>query len=99
MERGGYIYFMTNSTNTTLYVGVTSQLYIRIRQHKESFYPESFTSKYKCFKFVYYEGFPNIVEAIAREKSIKDWKREWKNELIQSKNPKWEDITELIIDL
>jgi len=99
MERGGYVYFMANKSSSVLYVGVTSQLYNRVRQHKESFYTESFTSKYKCFKLVYYEFHDHIGEAIEREKNIKNWKREWKNELIDLKNPSWNDLSNEIEDM
>jgi len=71
MERGGCVYMMTNTFNTTFYVGVTSELEIRIWQHKNNDYPESFTSKYKCYKLGYFMFFPTIEDAIAEEKRIK----------------------------
>jgi len=71
MERGGCIYFMSNTYNNVLYVGVTSNLYVRIREHKNKTFPYSFTAKYNCNKLVYYECFTSIEEAIAREKNIK----------------------------
>jgi putative endonuclease len=55
-------------------------------------YSDSFTSKYHCDKLVYFEEFESIQSAIPREKQLKNWKREWKNELVNSKNPKWEDL-------
>lgn len=55
-------------------------------------YSDSFTSKYNCNKLVYFEEFESIQSAIAREKQLKNWKREWKNELVSSKNPGWEDL-------
>ena len=83
---------MTNATNTTLYVGVTSNLYNRVVEHKEVKYPNSFTSRYKLYKLVYFEAFHSIEEAIAREKQIKGGSRADKLELIQSLNPEWKDL-------
>jgi putative endonuclease len=82
MEKGGCIYFMANNYNTVLYLGITSDLQTRIYQHKNKEFPHSFTAKYNCNKLVYYETYTSIEEAIAREKNLKSWKREWKNELI-----------------
>jgi putative endonuclease len=92
MERGGSIYIMTNQLKTTLYIGVTSDLRSRIIQHKTNYYPDSFTSKYHLYSCVYYENHSTIVEAIAREKQIKTWRREKKDQFIQAENPKWEDL-------
>ncbi|MFI3240620.1 MAG: GIY-YIG nuclease family protein [Bacteroidales bacterium] len=85
------VYIMTNFTNTVLYIGVTNNLYRRIYEHKSLSY-EGFTKLYKCTKIVYYEDFGDINQAIAREKQLKNWKRKWKEELIDSFNPKWEDL-------
>jgi putative endonuclease len=98
MTRGGYIYILTNYTNNVLYIGVTSELYNRIMEHKEKKYPTSFTSKYNCNKLVFYEYFTSIEEAIHREKQLKKWKRNWKITLIENFNPFWEDLTIKIID-
>lgn len=94
MERGGAIYFMSNKTNTTIYTGVTSNLLGRVFEHKIKKYPQSFTAKYNCIKLVYFEGFNSIEEAIAREKQIKAGSRKKKNQLVESINPKWEDLFE-----
>jgi putative endonuclease len=82
---------MTNTYNTVLYIGVTNDLYRRIVEHK-SHEIKGFTQKYNCDKLVYFEEFDNIEEAIAREKQLKNWKREWKNELIKKLNPDWDDL-------
>lgn len=82
---------MTNKMNTVLYVGVTNDLIKRIYQHKNHL-ASGFTSKYKIEKLVYYEIFEDINEAIKREKQIKNWHREWKMNLIKSKNPEFEDL-------
>ena len=96
MDRGGCIYFMSNAYNNVLYVGVTSNLYVRIRQHKNKEFPNSFTAKFNCDKLVCYEPYSTIEEAIAREKNIKNWKREWKDELINKTNPDWLDLFDTI---
>lgn len=93
MERGGCIYFMTNTDNTVLYLGVTSDLQARVYQHKNKEFPHSFTAKYNCNKLVYFEDFTRIEEAIAREKNLKNWRREWKNELINKMNQEWKDLS------
>ncbi len=92
MERGGCVYILTNYTHTVLYIGVTSELYFRIVEHKEKEHPNSFTAKYKCNKLVYYEQFDSIEEAIAKEKQLKNWKRAWKINLINENNPCWNDL-------
>lgn len=85
---------MTNSNNTTLYVGVTSNIYVRVKEHKLSDHPRSFTARYKLFKLVYYEGFALVTEAIAREKFLKGKSRQYKLDLINRFNPEWADLTD-----
>jgi len=92
MERGGYVYIITNKNHTTLYTGVTSELRNRIYQHKTKAFPHSFTSKYNCDKLVYFIGFPSIEEAIAEEKRIKGGSRQDKIDLINKMNPGWKDL-------
>ena len=91
METTGYIYILTNASNKVLYIGVTSDLARRIAEHAEG-RGSVFTQKYNCHKLVYFEVFPDIARAIAREKQIKNWKREWKNQLVESINPDWLDL-------
>ena len=86
-----YVYIMTNRSRK-LYTGVTSNLAARVNQHKEG-KGSKFTSKYKLNQLAYYEVFPNIHEAIAREKQIKGWLRKKKIELIESTNPMWKDLS------
>ena len=93
MERGGCVYFMSNEHSTVLYTGITSDLKVRIYQHKNKEFPHSFTARYNCNKLVYFEVYTNIEEAIAREKNLKNWKREWKNDLINKINPEWKDLS------
>ena len=94
MRKGGWVYIMCSINNTTLYVGVTSTLGARVAQHKEKLYSDSFTSKYNCKKIVWYKWFDNITEAIAEEKRIKGGSRKKKEILIDSMNPKWNDLYE-----
>ena len=94
MERGGAVYFVTSKSNSVLYVGVTSDLFVRIQQHRERFFKGSFSDRYNTEKLVYYELFGTIEEAIAREKEIKKWRREKKDALINSMNPEWRDLWE-----
>jgi putative endonuclease len=88
----GYIYIVTNYTNTTLYVGVTSDLHQRIKQHKNKTYPNSFTAKYNLNKLVYFEQFQMIGDAIGREKQLKAGSRLAKTLLIENLNPEWKDL-------
>ena len=98
MERGGCVYIMTNKLCTVLYIGVTSNLVARIQEHREHLYPNSFTAKYNCELLVYYEYFGGIVEAINREKEIKKWRREKKENLINAINPHWKNLWDEIKD-
>jgi len=75
VTKGGSIYILTNKLKTTLYIGVTADLQLRIRQHKDHFYKGSFSDQYNLEYCVYYENFFSIQEAIAREKQIKKWSR------------------------
>ena len=98
MERGGYVYIMTNKNNNVLYTGVSSELRNRVYKHKTNYYPNSFTARYNLHKLVYYEGFPLITEAIAREKQIKGGSRQRKIDLINKMNPQWKDLYDQIPD-
>lgn len=91
MAKTGYIYLMTNKSNSVLYVGVTSNLVSRVIQHRNKTIP-GFTDKYNLTRLVYYESCNDMYSAIAREKQIKSWSRKRKNELIESVNPNWNDI-------
>lgn len=95
----GFIYILTNYTNTTLYIGVTSNLPQRIVEHKEKKYQNSFSARYNLNKLVYYEQFQMIGDAIAREKQLKGGSRAKKVDLINNLNPKWEDLFSSIENL
>ena len=86
MKDNSYIYFLSNYYNNALYVGVTNDIVRRIAEHKAKI-NKGFTYKYNCDKLVYYEIYTLMTDAIAREKQLKNWKREWKNKLINDFNP------------
>jgi putative endonuclease len=90
--KGSFIYLMANQPYGTIYLGVTADLIKRVYEHKNHAIPNSFTSKYKVTNLVYFEKFDDIQSAIAREKQIKNWKRDWKITLIEKDNPHWEDL-------
>ena len=86
-----YVYILTNRKNGTLYIGMTNSLERRIFEHKHKLI-EGFTLKYSLDKLVYFEQYQNVSDAILREKRMKKWKREWKINLIEEKNPYWHDL-------
>src|SRR5206468_7982469 len=88
-----YVYMMTNRSRVVLYTGVTNSLERRLWFHR-NVSPRSFTKKYRVDRLVYYETFRNPRDAISREKEIKGWRREKKNDLVRRLNPKWEDLGE-----
>ena len=93
MEKHFFVYILANVTNTTIYTGVTSNLPARIYEHKNNMDPKSFTAKYRIHKLVYYEDAGREpIAAFEREKQIKSWSRAKKNNLVNSMNPRWEDL-------
>ena len=88
-----WVYILTNSRHTVLYVGVTNNLATRLWEHRTKQNPTCFTARYNIHKLIYYEGLDSIVEAIAREKFIKGKSRKWKEALVQKMNPDWNDLT------
>ena len=91
MQKGNYyVYITTNPGKTVLYTGVTNDLSRRLLEHyKNRGSKRNFAGKYYCYKLLYYEYFTNISQAIIREKEIKDMSRTKKEEVINSKNPRW----------
>ncbi len=89
-----FVYIMTNHSRT-LYIGVTNNLFERVRQHKEKKI-EGFTKRYNINKLVYYEQTNDIVSAINREKQLKKWRREKKIKLIEKDNPGWVDLSDTL---
>ena len=93
-----YVYITTNTTKSTLYTGVTNNLHRRVKEHYiNRGNKETFVGKYYCFNLLYYERFNNIEDAIIREKQIKRWRREKKNDLINKFNPDWRFLNKELI--
>ena len=86
-----YVYILASKKNGTLYIGITSDLVKRIYEHKNNLI-SSFTQKYNVHRLVYYEEFTDVLEAIAMEKRIKKWNRQWKIGLIEKVNGDWRDL-------
>ena len=86
------VYIMTNYSETSLYIGVTSNLQKRVWEHKNKI-TEGFTKKYNIDKLVYYEITDSIEFAINREKQLKRWHRQWKINLIKQMNPDFKDLS------
>ena len=88
--KNGYVYILS-SQSRRIYIGVTSDLEGRVWEHKEGKI-EGFTKAYKINQLVYYEDYPDMLSAIAREKQLKGWSRAKKIALIEKMNPKWEEL-------
>lgn len=86
-----YVYILTNKPKGILYIGVTNDIARRIHEHKEKLI-EGFSKKYKLNKLVYAEEYQTPQDAIAREKQLKNWHRDWKINLIESINPQWNEL-------
>jgi len=91
-----FVYILSNKTKV-LYIGMTNILPRRIYEHKLGLV-EGFTKKYRINRLVYYESQPNLKSAIKREKQLKNWHRQWKINLIESKNKGWKDLYSEIED-
>ena len=96
MKDSSYICILTNNHNTTLYIGVTSNLIQRVFTHKEKL-NDGFSKQYNLAKLVYYEACPDIEQAILREKKLKGGSRQKKIDLIDEFNPGWQDLYDTII--
>ena len=92
-----YVYILANTTNVAIYVGVTKDLVRRIYEHKHHLDPDSFPARHNIQKLVYYEYTSDVKAAIEREKQIKGWNRKRKNKLVETMNPKWEDLYDRIL--
>lgn len=86
-------YIMASGRNGTLYVGSTSNLYERVRQHKGGAF-EGFSKTYGCTALVWYEPHELMTAAIQRERRLKHWLRDWKLKLIEEDNPDWRDLSD-----
>ena len=92
MNKTYYVYLLTNWNNKVLYIGVTNNLQRRLYEHQHKLIKGS-TEKYNLNKLVYFEQTNDIHTAITREKEIKKWRREKKNNLVESKNKTWQDLS------
>jgi putative endonuclease len=90
-----YVYLMASHKHGTLYIGVTSNLLGRVYQHKTNAVP-GFTRRYHVHLLVWFECYDDPLTAIAREKEIKKWRRDWKINLIERTNPEWVDLYETL---
>jgi putative endonuclease len=96
MRQPGYFYILTNTHNTVLYCGATIDLYKRVLEHKNKLYSNSFTLRYNIDKLVYFEPFSISRDAFERERQVKAGSRKKKLDLINSMNPEWKDLFELL---
>lgn len=87
-----YIYILTNKNNSVFYIGITNNLIRRIYEHRH-FLVLGFTNRYQLNKIVYFEEYTNALEAIRREKQLKNWHRQWKINLIKKSNPEFKDLS------
>lgn len=87
------VYILSNFARTVFYTGVTNMAEKRIQEHRSN-EGSVFAAKYKCYFLVYFEDYNDINNAIAREKQLKNWKREWKLKLIREHNPDLKDLAE-----
>ena len=90
-----FVYILAGKRNGTLYTGSTDDLSKRIWQHKNKIFP-GFTAKHSVDRLVWYEAHDTRESALTRERQIKEWKRAWKIELIESMNPEWDDLYETL---
>src|SRR5688500_4461403 len=98
MLPSAYVYILTNAHHTTLYVGMTNNLPVRLHEHRSKQNPKSFTAKYNLHKLVYYKTFDSIIDAIETEHYIKGKNRKWKENLINELNPGWRDLTHEVME-
>ena len=88
----GYVYLLSNRKNGTIYLGITTDLYGRLQQHKSHYNPNSFSAKYNTHRLVWFERHDLVTDAITQEKTMKGWPRQWKINLIERDNPNWDEI-------
>jgi putative endonuclease len=91
IEKRPCVYILASQRNGTLYIGATSDLARRVFEHKEGAL-EGFTKDYGVHNLVFYEFHETMNDALAREKRMKKWRRQWKLELIEQDNPQWRDL-------
>ncbi len=87
-----YMVYILGSISGALYIGITSNLAFRVRQHKNHTF-KGFTAKYDVNRLLYFESYGEVTHAIQREKELKGWKRSKKIALIEAENPQWRDLS------
>jgi putative endonuclease len=92
MSQTFYVYILASRYRGTIYVGVSNDIARRVGEHKSGAV-KAFTQRYKVNRLVYFEAYGSILEARARERALKRWRREWKFDLIEKLNPDWYDLT------
>ena len=93
MSERFFVYILASRYRGTMYVGVTNDLGRRLEEHKSGAL-SGFSKRYKTDRLVYVEDYTSILEARARERVLKRWRREWKFKLIEAENPSWRDLSE-----
>ena len=96
LQRDYYVYMLASRKHGTLYIGVTRDLVRRVYQHKSKIV-RGFTARYDVARLVWFEIYDDPLTAIAREKELKKWRREWKIRLIEEQNPDWDDLYATIV--
>ena len=96
MNKQPAVYILASKRNGTLYIGATSDVVKRIWEHKNNLV-KGFTARYSVHQLVWYEIHESMESAIQREKRLKEWKRDWKMELIEKTNPDWQDLYYTIV--
>jgi putative endonuclease len=99
MLPAAYVYILTNKHHTVLYVGMTTDLRTRLWEHQQKINPRSFSARYNVSVPIYYQSFDSIERARDKELYIKGKTRKWKEDLINSMNPNWNDLSEEILNM
>ena len=94
--KSGYVYIMASGHNGTIYIGVTSDLILRIYQHRSGLV-DGFTKEHGCKLLVWFEAYDDLQEARLRESRMKKWNRLWKLTTIERMNPEWRDLYDTLI--
>ncbi|QQN64728.1 GIY-YIG nuclease family protein [Bradyrhizobium diazoefficiens] len=90
-----YVYILASGHHGTLYIGITNSLQKRLEEHRSG-KGSKFVKRYGVYRLVYTEAYERVEDAIAREKQLKRWKRDWKIELIERDNLEWRDLSDLL---
>jgi putative endonuclease len=91
-RKGGYVYITSNPRRTVLYTGSSSNMPKRMNDHKHGTF-DGFSKKYNCRDLMYFEFYPDIADAVKKERQIKEWRREWKINLINRDNAQMKDLS------